>query len=263
MTSPFPGMDPYLESHWLDVHSSMAVEARNALNASLPDDLVASVEERTEIASGLDDDVDYVFRPDVKTFEPPTGTERVESRAGGAVVAAPFRLVVDLELGTERSVRIVAAGTERLVTVIEFISPANKRGLGLNEFRRKRGELLSSGVNVVEIDLVRAGDWQALMAPHECPREARTAYRATIRVPGDNRSAYLFPAPIREPLPAVQVPLREGDPVVMLELQTLLDRTYANGRYARRVDYHADPVPMLDTVDATWADSLLRAAGRR
>jgi hypothetical protein len=180
MSSPFPGMDPYLEPHWLDVHSSMAVEARNALNVTLPDDLIASVEERTAIASADDEDVEHGYRPDVLTFEPPAGADRAVELDGGVVVFAPYKLVVELEPATERPVRIVEAGTERLVTVVEFVSPSNKVGRGLREFRRKRRELLSSGVNVVEVDLVRAGDWEALMAPHRCPRPALSEYRVTI-----------------------------------------------------------------------------------
>ena len=41
MPSPFPGMDPYLERNWLDVHSALIAETRRALNWSLPKGLVA------------------------------------------------------------------------------------------------------------------------------------------------------------------------------------------------------------------------------
>ena len=86
---------------------------------------------------------------------------------------------------TERFIRVIEAGTERLITVIEFVSPTNKSGEGLHAFRAKRAELLASGVNFVEVDLVRAGDWQALLRPHACPPEAVSPYRIIIRVPDD------------------------------------------------------------------------------
>jgi hypothetical protein len=41
MKSPFPGMDPYLERHWPDVHSALVMSARGVLNELLPPDLVA------------------------------------------------------------------------------------------------------------------------------------------------------------------------------------------------------------------------------
>jgi hypothetical protein len=35
MKSPFPGMDPYLEQHWLDVHHRLATYARDQLQRKL------------------------------------------------------------------------------------------------------------------------------------------------------------------------------------------------------------------------------------
>lgn len=42
---PFPGMDPYLESRWSDMHTSMSTYARDALADQLPPNLVARLEE--------------------------------------------------------------------------------------------------------------------------------------------------------------------------------------------------------------------------
>ncbi|MFL5339567.1 MAG: DUF4058 family protein [Gemmataceae bacterium] len=49
MPSPFPGMDPYLESHWRDVHASLIIYARDALRRVLPSSLRARVEERVVV----------------------------------------------------------------------------------------------------------------------------------------------------------------------------------------------------------------------
>lgn len=51
MNSPFPGMDPYLEQHWRDVHSRLVTYASDALQALLPADLLARVEERVYVES--------------------------------------------------------------------------------------------------------------------------------------------------------------------------------------------------------------------
>ena len=45
MKSPFPGMDPYLESYWGDVHTSLVTYARDQLRPQLPKDLRVRVEE--------------------------------------------------------------------------------------------------------------------------------------------------------------------------------------------------------------------------
>src|SRR5262245_20777235 len=50
MPSTFPGMDPYLEAHWGDVHASAIIYARDQLNRVLPKDLRARAEERVVVA---------------------------------------------------------------------------------------------------------------------------------------------------------------------------------------------------------------------
>jgi hypothetical protein len=178
------------------------------------------------------------------------------------VISLPYRLIAQVEPIIERFIKIIHAGTERLVTVIEFVSPTNKGGEGLHAFRRKRAELLAAGVNFVEIDLVRAGDWQALLRPHRTKKRA-SLYRATVRVPRDPAAVYLQPIRLQDKLPELHIPLRRDDPKLTLALQPLLDRAYDNGRYARRIDYRRDPVPPLDADDASWAGQLLHAAQRR
>ena len=46
MRSPFPGMDPYLEMHWQDVHHSLVGHARDALQRQLTGPLRARIGER-------------------------------------------------------------------------------------------------------------------------------------------------------------------------------------------------------------------------
>jgi hypothetical protein len=178
-----------------------------------------------------------------------------------AVADAPFKLVVDMEPVIQRSVRVVDE-SGRLVSVVEFISPTNKLGEGLEQYRQKRNELLEGGVNLVEVDLVRRGDWRALLRPHVCPIEGVSTYRATVRLP-PGRAAFLYPAPLRSPLPDVPVPLRAGDERVVLPLRRLIAQAYANGRYGLTLDYRAECDPPLDAADAEWADGVLRQAGRR
>jgi len=85
MKSPFPGMDPYLEPHWPDVQTSVVAGARDSLNERLPDDLVASAEERIAIES--EGDEEDVFEPDVRVFESPAGETGAVDASPGAVDA--------------------------------------------------------------------------------------------------------------------------------------------------------------------------------
>jgi hypothetical protein len=63
-------------------------------------------------------------------------------------------------------------------------------------------------------------------------------------------------------LPPIRVPLRATDTDVRLDLQSLVDRCYANGRYDD-LDYRAAPNPPLDAADAAYADELLQGKGLR
>jgi hypothetical protein len=49
MKNPFPGMNPWMEGFWRDVHASMLVYARDLLNAELPPGLHARVDERLAV----------------------------------------------------------------------------------------------------------------------------------------------------------------------------------------------------------------------
>jgi uncharacterized protein DUF4058 len=217
-------MDPYLEPHWLDVHATLIAETRRMLNKSLPPGLVARIEERIPI-------------------------ESEQSNPNDDPIIERFIRVLDQD--------------EQLITVVEFVSPTNKRSPGLEPFLQKRGELLAGGVHFVEIDLVRAGSWRALMRPGTCPEEAVSVYRAVVRTAGSRPGGYLFPIPLRQPLPEVPVPLRTGEEPVKLALQPLLNAVYDDGRYDQALNYSRQLEPAMDPEDAAWADELLRKAGRR
>ena len=94
--SPFPGMDPYLERYWGDIHTSLVVYARNQLNAQLPDDLQARVLESLAVA--IDDRTSRLLYPDVRVVEEPSETSPGgESRPSVVAVAEPCVLLSDDE----------------------------------------------------------------------------------------------------------------------------------------------------------------------
>ena len=77
MKSPFPGMDPYLEAHWGDIHTTLIVYAKNQLNAQLPSNLRASVEESVAVIE--EDEPGRTVYPDVQISEQP---ETIGGRCG-------------------------------------------------------------------------------------------------------------------------------------------------------------------------------------
>lgn len=259
--SPFPGMDPYLEMHWRDVHTALMVYARDAIQDQLPGDLLARVEEGVSIDLG---DELRGASPDVAIIERPESDLRAEPFGdAGTAVADP--LVVTLtEPFTERHIVIVdPASGQRVVTVVEFLSRSNKTpGDGRELYRRKQQDYLAGGVNLVEIDLIRSGYFTLAVPPEKIDSRWRTPYQVCVRRATQPGEAEIYKAPLRERLPIIRIPLRPTDPDVLLDLQALIDECYRRGRYAT-IDYSVDPDPSLSPPDARWADEVLRAAGRR
>jgi hypothetical protein len=77
----------------------------------------------------------------------------------------------------------------------------------------------------------------------------------------DQRRCFARPWSVREMLPCIPIPLREGETEVPLDLQYVFNRAYDGGPYRRgAVDYSRPPRPPLTDEDAAWAEDLLRAA---
>lgn len=87
MKSPFPGMDPFLESRWESVHGALATYASEALNRQLPTGLLARSGERSVVTT--DDDYRDII-PDVTVFE--RGLAEPSIVAGGVAVARAVRV---------------------------------------------------------------------------------------------------------------------------------------------------------------------------
>jgi hypothetical protein len=265
MKSPFPGMDPYLEKHWRDVHASLIIYARDQLQEQLPVSLVARVEERIVFEVGEREHHRY---PDVRVIESP----RERSGSGGAAVAVAadeseesFIVPIDAEPMTETFIEILdAASGRRVVTVIEFLSLTNKtQGDGLTSYQRKQAELRQGRVSLVEIDLLRAGERVQVLPVRTIKPKKRPAYVGCVRRGWQPGLAEIFPIPLRRALPSIKIPLREQEAEIRLELQPLIDQAYRKGRYADSLDYHEPADPPLEGADADWADELLKAAGKR
>lgn len=260
-TSPFPGMDPYLEQHWRDVHHNLITFAEGELNALLPEDLLARVEERVYVESGQG--VGRSMYPDIRVLE--HGYEGSAPREESNVaVAEPLLIHLPDELASQGYIEIVDVGTgNRVITVIEVLSLANKeKGEGHDLYLQKQRELKEGRVSLVEIDLLRSGQRVLAVPVDRIPPSHRTTYQICVRRGWQPTVCEVYAVPLRQRLPRFKIPLRETDQDVELDLQKLVDQCYRNGRYYT-IDYKGDAKPPLEGGDAVWADELLRQAGRR
>jgi len=259
MKSPFPGMDPFLEPHWLDVHSRLVHDAANAIQRQLPAALVARIGERLVVEE--DEEATRSILPDVQVFEYRGNGEsaRIMEAPGGVAVAEPLLIRVPKLRRRETFVQIIEPASEgRVITLLEFISPGNKLSrTGRRLYSRKRAEAIDAEISFVEIDLTRAGEPVFRFNLDVLPRTHRTQYHASIWRSGNEDDRYeVYPIPLRERLPAIRIPLRPDDQDAVLDLQELVDRAYEEGRYVV-LDYSRPLKPPLSDDDRAWATELL------
>lgn len=163
----------------------------------------------------------------------------------------------------EDYLQIYEIQNRRLLTGIEFISPSNKADHQARElYLRKRKELWQSEINVVEIDLLRAGKPLVRLPQIVLKRIPPGGYVVNVMRVG-NAGYEFYPLDLRTRLPRVGIPLMPGEPDVVLDLQSAVNRVYDAGAYSMRINYNREPEPPLEEETVLWASDLLIAAGLR
>ena len=258
MPTPFPGMDPYLEQRalWPDVHNRLIVTLADDLAPRLRPRYVIAVEERTyRYDPGA---LTFAGRPDltVTRLNEPTVRYQAAPRPRRAEVAVVELPMPDLARETYLEIR---GRDERVVTVLDILSPANKApGEGRELYERKRRLVLDGLTNLVEIDLLRAGQPMAMSGNGQ-----PSHYRILVSRGHARPWADLHYFSVRDPIPAFPLPLLPGEEEPQVALNSLLHALYDRAGYDLRIDYRGEPEPPLDEEDAPWAAALLREAGLR
>jgi hypothetical protein len=259
MPSPFPGMDPYLESaeHFPDLHDALVYCIRSLLQPVLPEPYFAKMRQHVWVSVSerfVEPDVDVMIAAGARA-----GNQHV---AQAATAEEPVVVTVQRTSGdehTESSVEIYRweGSDKRLVTAVEVLSVSNKtRGnLGRELYLKKQAEMLASRANLFELDLLHRGE-HTVAVPLEMARRQCGDFDYLVCCHRfDRPSDYLLnPIPLAEKLPPVSVPLLPADGSVTLDLQMAFDQAYDSGPYRREVHYLDEPP------DAQLADEQLRWA---
>ncbi|ETX05566.1 DUF4058 family protein [Candidatus Entotheonella palauensis] len=256
MPSPFPGMDPYLEARniWPGFHHRLADELADRLNRYIGPKYYADVDVHT-VVEDISISASKTVYPDVGVVEPMTPTPPVGSVVAEAVMSpAPIQRLVVTGQAKLRSVRVYITETDELVTAIEILSPYNKRGEGLAEYRLKRSTLLNAPVHLVEIDLLRSGRRPGPEVDDPPLDEADYILLVNrSREDDPRRISEIWPVQLSEVLPALPVPLAPPDPDVGLDLNAAIQAVYARAGYDWRLHYDQPvPPPKLRPEMADW-----------
>ncbi len=256
MTSPFPGMDPYLEGYlWPDVHHELASAIRSLLAPRLAPKYLARIELYTAEDSSPESEIGIMY-PDVEVLMRQTGIKEPEIVYENATATDTPTIVIPTNMTLPVRIPVVEirdTAKNRLITAIEILSPVNKKQPGLDQYREKRMDLHRAGVHVLEIDLIRRGT-RALLPP----MIPKAHYLATLMRAGTQRTE-VWAIGIRDMLPVLPVPLVEPDPDVPLELRRALDMIYERGIYELSIDYKKEPPPPeFGETDRAWMRALLQ-----
>ncbi len=245
-------MDPYLEdpSVWMDFHERFITYCSDSLNDFLPEAYEARIEERVSLVQLPEDEIRRI-RADFAVSDAGAGAgvpPRAPVGASAALAVKPVTVTLDIydEL-RESKVHILDRRDHRLVTVLELLSPTNKAGDGLEQYLSKRNALLRTPVNLVEIDLLLAGE----RLPHKELLPSGDYFDYVAR--GNRRpDCDVIHWSVRQSIPSIPIPLRQPDPDLILDLQKLFVATYERGRY-RSLKYSRKLVLPLSTDDLEWA----------
>jgi len=264
MENPFPGMNPWLEDLrlWPGVHQRLITYLAEAINAQLPPNYVADIDERI-----------YVEKPErVRAVAPDITVTRALTPAptgeGVATLLADPPLLIELEplLVREPFIQILSLrnGGREVVTIIEVLSPANKTpgSEGRALYLSKQSELLNSTVSLVEIDLLHVGEHTVAAPLHGLEPYRPWDYIVSLHRGGEPCWRFeVWLVRLTDRLPRIRVPLIGDDADVVADLQAVLNKVYVEGRYERLIDYHREPpIPLAEEVRGWLQEQLKRRA---
>src|SRR5262249_35258361 len=140
------------------------------------------------------------------------------------------------------------------VTIIELLSPTDKHGHGYDEYLYKRVSLIARSIHLVELDLLLGGRRLPMGRP------LRGDYHALVSRTEQRPQSSVYSWSIRDPLPAIPIPLLAPDPDVPLDLAAVFTTVYRRGQYERSIDYAAPLDLPLGAANRGWAEELARAS---
>lgn len=256
MPSPFPGMDPFIESQiWPDFHHTLLTTMRESLWPFVRPRYVIRVEERVYVERQPAER--RVVIPDVTVLEAQDSAPSVLETAGATPVVTISPVILTLPMPERKREAFLTIRERRsmaVVSVIEVLSLDNKRSGsdGRHEYLRKREAILESDVHLIELDLLRGG---ARLPTLEALPPA--AYYALVSRAERRPHVEVYPWALCQRLPSIPVPLAGNDADAQLDLHAIFTTVYDRAGYAYALDYGRPVAPPLGVADTAWVRSIL------
>lgn len=252
MSSPFPGMDPFLEepSVWSSFHVRLINAISDYLSPRLLPHFFVDIQQHVYLVTP-DDIPNEPITSDVYVVHTQTGHQSdVASKIMPPTLVEPFH---EMEM-REAYIEIRDKRSRTVVTVIELLSPFNKSAVpqGRPAFAEKRKKVIQTDVNWIEIDLLRAGTRPPEVAD-------KSDYYVLLKRGLQPMPYEVWYFDLRDRLPVIAVPLRPPFDDVPLDLQFVFDEMYARAYYAESIDYSTTvPAPRLSPADGSWVQNQIQ-----
>jgi hypothetical protein len=255
MPSPFPGMDPYLEhpGWWPDFHARFIPICCDAVNDVLPEGYDARIETLAQLIEIPEEEI-RLMEPDLYVAGKRGAAKTARRTKGTATLDQVVLRAPKFKEVRQHWIRVLYRPEERVVTIIEVLSPTDKTGSGYHEYQAKRDRILARNAHLVELNLLVGGRRPEIASDWPPGDYYALIARAEQRPRADIKSWS-----VRDPLPTVPIPLRAPDADVTLDLAQVFATTYTRGRYARAVNYAEPPFAPLGPDDRAWAVDRARA----
>jgi hypothetical protein len=249
-------MDPFIESQkWRDCHTNLMTGIQESLAPRVAPRYVVDVEETVYLLGEADDEEQRI--PDVRVRQRDTATPAWDSASTAMATLEPeIHTLPQTSSVRQRYLRIRERRTNHIVTIIEVLSPTNKAD-GRREYLNKRNEILANAIHLVELGLLRGGVRLPTVEPLR-PADYYAFVCRHQRLP----EVEVYAWALRQPMPTIPVPLKDHDPDVPLDLQSVFTRLYDRAVYQYSLDYDLPVNPPLSDADAQWVRQALETARR-
>jgi hypothetical protein len=251
-------MNPYLEQEviWHDFHERFLPAAAAYLVPQIRPKYIVLIDENIYLHDIPAAERHLVGRPDLSVTHGEDPALTIHAPALGVLEAPAHVLLPEEDVESLSYLKILDRVSRELVTVVELLSPTNKRpGDHRAQYLSKRAIVRQGPAHLVEIDPLRGG------TPLPAEERPDCVYSVLVSRAGRRPRADFWPIGLRDPLPTIPVPLRPDDGDARLDLRALLDRVYDESGYEDFL-YRREPDPPLTGDDAAWARSFLPGARR-
>lgn len=255
MADPFPGMNPYLEhpDRWSTVHNRLIVAIADQLTPQLLPKYQVDIEKR--IYEVIEGNLLFVGRADVSVQEPRQPKDAIKNSTITVPTAQPLRVRVPMaEEMREAYLEVREVATQRVITTLEILSPASKKGQGRQKYEEKRQRVFESRSSLVEIDLLPNGTPLPVL-----DTTLQSDYRILISRANQRPAADLYLFNLQDPIPVFPLPLQPEDTEPLIDLRKLLDQVYERSGYDYFIDYNSALVPDVSPEQQQWLEEVLRS----